>query len=68
MTNGIQHQCVCCQHNTPTQGRRICPLCNHEFQGNGWDGINAHWRARHEDTMAYEDFWQSLCDAHRDGR
>lgn len=26
---------------------RPCPECDHVFQGNGWDGIDAHWRAKH---------------------
>lgn len=58
-------QCAGCQHGTPTQGPRVCPLCGHVFQGNGWDGIDAHWRARHEAVMPYEQFWQSMCAAHR---
>lgn len=61
-------QCVCCEHNTPIQGPRICPLCGHQFRGNGWDGIDAHWRSRHKDSMDYEQFWHSLCRAHRAGR
>lgn len=61
----VQPQCVCCQHNTPIQGLRVCPLCGHGFQGNGWDGIDAHWRAHHEDVMPYPQFWQSMCAAHR---
>jgi len=36
---------------------KICPECDHEFKGNGWDGIDAHWRAKHEDIMPYEDAW-----------
>jgi hypothetical protein len=60
-----QPHCVCCQHNTPVQGPRICPLCGHVFQGNGWDGIDAHWRAHHEILIPYTQFWQSLCAAHR---
>ncbi len=28
--------------------RKVCPECGHVFQGNGWDGIDAHWRAKHE--------------------
>jgi hypothetical protein len=59
-------ECVCCQHGTPTAGPRVCPLCGHQFQGNGWDGIDAHWRSRHRDVMSYEAFWQSLCAGHRD--
>ncbi len=30
--------------------RRECPECGHAFQGKGWDGIDAHWKARHEGT------------------
>jgi len=61
-----EQQCLACQHNTPTQGTRICPLCGHRFQGNGWDGIDAHWRAKHQNILRYEEFWASLCDAHRE--
>lgn len=47
-------------------GRRECPFCDHVFQGNGWDGIDAHWRSKHErQGTTYEDFWESLCPAHR---
>mgnify|MGYP000020474020 CR=1 FL=1 len=58
-------RCRCCDVGTPTSGPRICPECTHVFQGNGWDGIDAHWRARHEVIMPYGDFWQSLCEDHR---
>jgi hypothetical protein len=37
--------------------QKLCPLCGHRFKGNGWDGIDAHWRARHEATMPYERAW-----------
>ena len=36
---------------------KVCPECGHEFQGNGWDGIDAHWRANHAHVMAYEEAW-----------
>lgn len=36
---------------------KVCPECGHVFQGNGWDGIDAHWRARHEDVMPYREAW-----------
>ena len=36
---------------------RICPECGHVFQGRGWDGIDAHWRARHDNVMPYEQAW-----------
>ncbi len=34
-----------------------CPECGHEFNGNGFDGIDAHWRAHHETTMPYKEAW-----------
>jgi len=43
------------------------PGCNHVFRGNGWDGIDAHWRAHHESIMPYEQFWATSCDIHRGG-
>jgi hypothetical protein len=35
----------------------ICPECGHQFKGNGFDGIDAHWRARHEIVMPYRQAW-----------
>lgn len=35
--------------------RKVCPECGHVFQGNGWDGIDAHWRSKHEKIMPYEE-------------
>ena len=34
-----------------------CPECHHVFKGNGWDGIDAHWRAKHEHIIPYEEAW-----------
>jgi hypothetical protein len=31
-----------------------CAECGDQFPGNGWDGIDAHWRAKHEKIMPYE--------------
>lgn len=61
----ISSECLCCEKGLSTEGPKICPVCDHEFQGNGWDGIDAHWRAKHAGVMSYEQFWESLCDAHR---
>jgi hypothetical protein len=61
-------QCRCCERRVPKQGPRLCPECGHVFQGNGWDGIDAHWHSKHEKVMPYRDFWRSLCDAHRGRR
>ena len=44
---------------------RVCPLCDHEFKGKGWDGIDAHWRSKHGAVMRYEEFWNALCPSHR---
>jgi hypothetical protein len=60
--------CRCCEKNTPTERPRICPECKHVFQGNGWDGVDAHWKANHEDIMPYESFWNSLCHDHANGK
>ena len=58
-------QCRCCIKNVPFDRPRNCPECGHVFQGNGWDGIDAHWRSKHEDVMPYEEFWESVCDEHK---
>ena len=58
-------RCLCCERQIRLSRPRICPECNHVFKGVGWGGIDAHWRARHEDVMSYEAFWASLCEAHR---
>ena len=41
---------------------RKCPECGHAFRGNGWDGIDAHWRANHEAVMPYEKAWPLIRD------
>jgi hypothetical protein len=35
--------------------RNICPECDYQFKGNGFDGIDAHWRAKHE--KPYDQAW-----------
>ena len=37
--------------------QKLCPLCGHRFKGRGWDGIDAHWRSRHEADLPYERAW-----------
>ena len=59
-------KCLCCEANVAFKRPRVCPKCGHVFRGNGWDGIDAHWRAKHERTVSYEEFWNSLCERHRD--
>ena len=34
-----------------------CPECHHEFRGKGWGGIDAHWKAKHQDILPYEEAW-----------
>ena len=35
----------------------VCPECGHRFSGNGFDGIDAHWRSKHEHLMPYHMAW-----------
>lgn len=39
------------------RAENICPECGHRFKGAGYDGIDAHWRARHEHVMPYTEAW-----------
>ncbi len=40
-----------------TETSKVCPECGYEFKGNGWDGIDGHWRSKHVSVMAYEEAW-----------
>lgn len=44
----------------PDTDRKVCPECGHEFKGNGWDGIDAHWKSKHEKVMPYDEAWPLL--------
>lgn len=68
----MEAQCAWCKTEQTTARRlepeqpRECPFCDHIFRGNGWDGIDAHWRSRHEQEGGpYEEFWTLLCPYHR---
>jgi hypothetical protein len=37
--------------------QKVCPECGHRFQGQGWEGIDAHWRSQHENVMPFEPAW-----------
>jgi len=37
--------------------QNVCPECGHYFQGNGFDGIDVHWRSKHERVMPYRQAW-----------
>lgn len=49
-----------------TSDAKVCPECGHVFKGNGWDGIDAHWRSKHEDVMPYEEAWPLIRDGKYD--
>ena len=42
--------------------RKVCPECGHIFKGNGWDGIDAHWKSKHELVTSYDKAWPRLKD------
>jgi hypothetical protein len=47
---------------------RQCPTYDQVFKGNGWDGIDAHWKAKHERSkLPYQEFWEGIptCLRHR---
>jgi len=58
-------KCLCCKGGMPKKRPRRCPVCDHVFQGKGWSGIDAHWRAKHENITSYKKFWTSLCEEHK---
>lgn len=60
-------RCLACERGLPVESPKRCPACDKVFAGKGWVGIDGHWKARHNDVMADEDFWRSLCAAHRGG-
>ena len=66
MSSGVS--CRCCEQGQSATLPRVCPECSHIFQGNGWEGIDAHWRSKHESVMRYEDFWSGICQSHGGGR
>lgn len=57
--------CFCCEKNIPCNDEKHCPVCGHVFMGDGWTGIDAHWKAKHENVMPYELFWVTLCEQHK---
>ncbi|MDF0598387.1 DUF429 domain-containing protein [Psychromarinibacter halotolerans] len=40
--------------------QKRCPVCGHLFRGKGWSGIDAHWKALHEDLMPYAEAWEAI--------
>lgn len=45
--------------------KKVCPECEQEFRGNGWGGIDAHWKAHHEDIMPYSEAWPIIKSGRR---
>ena len=62
----MKSPCLCCKKGLPKTPPRTCPECGHVFQGNGWDGIDAHWTHKHERKggIPYREFWEGLCVKH----
>ena len=50
---------------------RECPEGDHVFRGKGWDGFDAHWKAKHEGVggaPSYKEVWAGLCSGERHHR
>lgn len=41
---------------------KTCPECGHAFQGSRWEGIDAHWKSKHDHLMPYEKAWPLIRD------
>lgn len=39
------------------KGEKTCPECGQPLAGNGFDGIDAHWKSAHENIMPYKEAW-----------
>jgi hypothetical protein len=59
--------CMMCDDNIEAARPMKCPRCTHVFRGLGWEGIDAHWDARHLDICSYDAFWSQLCRKHKSG-
>ena len=57
--------CYCCFKDIPQDSTKTCPACNHVFKGKGWEGLDAHWKAKHSDIMSYGELWTNMCEAHK---
>lgn len=56
--------CLCCHRNVPSEAQKQCPECGQHFKGIGWNGMDAHWKANHENVMPYQTFRAGLCKVH----
>jgi hypothetical protein len=34
-----------------------CPECGYAFRGGTWGGVDAHWKAFHDEIMSYREAW-----------
>lgn len=57
--------CLCCINKISKLKPRCCPICHREFKGKGWEGMDAHWKTKHEDIASYKLFWDTLCSKHK---
>jgi hypothetical protein len=44
-------------HELEKKHGNVCPECDYRFKGNGFVGIDAHWKANHEMVMPYSEAW-----------
>lgn len=58
--HGHQNDELVIKGGVQTSGCKLCPECSRAFSGRGWSGIDAHWRAHHEDIMPYELAWDII--------
>ena len=70
VTNRMVGTCNLVQMAAPREVKidNICPECGHRFRGNGFDGIDAHWRAKHEHLMPYREAWPLIRTGTYNGR
>lgn len=57
--------CYCCIREVPKTGTKVCPECGHNFKGKGWEGLDAHWKAKHQHIVPYHELWKNLCPEHK---
>ena len=62
-------ECLCCQKDMPIGiAEKSCPECLQVFNGNGWTGVDPHWKSErvgHLGVMPYDRFWNTLCSWHK---
>jgi len=56
--------CRACAAGMPKTLPRQCPGCGRTFKGEGWEGTDAHWKARHSELIPYSQMWRGICAGH----